>query len=419
MLCSRVVRTQLSALSSLGLLICLSCGGEEENTPPPPKLEVRIKDAVTGAPVGSAYVLPSLGGVSQPMQRADASGVWSGEVTVGQHEVRVSAPGYLPQPGPFGAPPSTTVGPGQTGVIEVELDPRSSTEPGSIEGRVTRAGSAVAGVLVVASATVERAGLTDAEGRFVLLDLPLGDYRVEARLAGHVAAPLESVRISAGAPGEANLELSAAAGVTLVGTLRAGASETTVHLVHAATGEPVPGLAGPASPSAGFSLSGVPPGRYRIRGFLEPDAQVLDPDLIRQQEELEFSIAEAAPATVELPAAASIELLAPTGSSTVGTEATFRWAAHPEATFYVVEVRNAEGQLVWGGFDARGTPRFRVLGSSTSIRYGAQGNPTESLAPGRLYRFRVYAGLDVTTGEIFKLIGASEELAGQFRVARD
>lgn len=417
MLCSPAVCTRPLALSLLALSLPIACGGEDEAPPPPPALEVWIRDAVTGAPIAEAYVTVSSGGVFQAMQRTDAAGRWTGEVVAGMQEVLVAAPGYHPSPAPFRSPHSASAAAGQTARLEVALDPRPSASPGLILGRVTKDGAGVAGVLVTAAATVERAAVSDGEGRFVLLDLPLGDYRVEARLGGHVATPVEGRRVTAETPAEAELELVAAAGVAVSGSLGPGASATRVRLAHAATGAPVPGLEVAADPASAFSLGGVPPGRYRARAFLEDDALVLDPDLIRQQEDLELEIQDTAPAPIALPVAPSIAVLAPTGSSTVAALAEFRWTAHPDATFYVVEVRNTEGQLLWGGFDARGVPRFRVLGSTTSIRYGAQGNPTEALRPGYAYQFRVYAGLDVTTGEIFKLIGASEELAGRFRVS--
>lgn len=417
MLCSPAVRTRRSALAPLGLAVLLSCGGETEETPPPPQLEVWISDAVTGGPIAEAYLTLSSGGVFQPMRRTDATGRWTGEVSAGVHELRVAARGYHPSPAPFRAALAAQASAGQTARIEVALDPRASSSDGLIEGRVTRGGSGVPGVLVTAAATVERAGLSDGEGRFVLLDLPLGDYRVEAHLGGHVAPAAEGVRAGAGEPGSANLELAAAAGVVVSGTLGAGAGPTRVGLAHGGTGEPVPGLEVAADSASGFSLGGVPPGRYRVRAFLEEDAQVLDPDLIRQREDLELEIQGEAPPALELPVAPSMLVLEPSASSTVSADASFRWSAHPDATFYVVEVRNVEGQLLWGGFDAFGSPKFRVVGSQTSIRYGAQGNPTEDLRPGHAYDFRVYAGVDVTTGEIFKLVGASEELTGRFRVS--
>lgn len=382
--------------------------------PPAPRIEVRIADALTGAPISGARVFLSSNGVSQPMQTTDASGLWTGEVLAGRHQVRAQAPGFLDDPQPFFAPAEVTIAAGGTGSIALGLDPRPNAEAGSIEGRVTQGGQGAAGVLVIAIATVERAALTDADGRFVLFDLPAGEYRVEARLAGHAAEALTGVRVP-NAAGEVALELAPAAGVAVSGTLGPGAAATEVVLTHAGTGTLVPGLVAQATPESGFSIAGVAPGRYLLRSFLEADALVQSPDLIRELETLEIEVAATAPAPIEIPAAPSIALLSPTASSTLGPALEFAWTPHPEATFYVVEVKNASGQLLWGGFDARGVPRFRVLGSTTRIRYGAQGSPTESLELGHLYQFRVYAGLDVTTGEIFKLIGASEELAGRFR----
>ena len=45
--------------------------------------------------------------------------------------------------------------------------------------------------------------------------------------------------------------------------------------------------------------------------------------------------------------------------------------AYSGAEFYVVEVTDVLGQVIWGGFDARQNPTLRVLPPQTSVRYGS------------------------------------------------
>jgi hypothetical protein len=138
---------------------------------------------------------------------------------------------------------------------------------------------------------------------------------------------------------------------------------------------------------------------------------VLDPDLIRQRREPRVEITGTASAAVELPVADGIDgLVARTSSG----GASFSWQADPGADFYVVEVTNALGQVVWGGFDANRRPLFRVLGG-TEIDFGALVPAAEPLQSGRRYRLRVYGAIDTTTGTLFELVSASEELEGVFR----
>lgn len=414
MLCSRTVQKFALLPFSVGLLLSVGCGGEEE-PPPPPVLEVRIVDATTGSPVAGAQVLEGRPGTGYQRHQTDAQGVWSGEVSAGLRDLRVEAPGFNSSPAPFTRLTTDVSSTGVT-VVGVELEPRPETHPGLLSGRVTLDGAPGAGVLVTAAATINRAGLTDAEGNFMLFDLPPGEYRVEARRRNFRLQSLSAVRVPA-TDAPLLLELSNDPGFSVTGTTSFSTTPTEVALQHYETGEPLPG-ATVSTDGGRFTIGGMPAGRYRVRAFLEEDDLVLSPDLIRTLEDLEVVLGDTDPIRVDVPSAPSMALLAPSATSTasVGSDFEFRWRPHEGATFYVVEVENAHGQVVWGGFDARGVPRFRVLGSSDRIRYGAQGSPIESLRPGNLYRFRVYAGLDVTTGEIFRLVAASEELAGQFRV---
>ena len=61
---------------------------------------------------------------------------------------------------------------------------------------------------------------------------------------------------------------------------------------------------------------------------------------------------------------------------------------------------------------------MRVLAPATRVAFGELATPIAALEPGRLYGYRIYAAKDVNTGQLFEIIAASEELAGEFRVSR-
>jgi hypothetical protein len=158
-------------------------------------------------------------------------------------------------------------------------------------------------------------------------------------------------------------------------------------------------------------FDGVPEGDYRVVAYLEDDGRVLDPDLVRTRDEPLFEAAGTASISIDLPTAPSVEgLRVETSSAASGVR--FSWSPLPDADFYVVEVTTVLGQTIWGGFDAMRRPVFRVL-ARTDVVFGTTAQPTQQLESGRRYRVRVYAAVESLMGNLFELIGASEELDGE------
>lgn len=405
----------VSALARIGGLAALAaglaplgCGEDPPPPPPPPPTELRF--AVTGAsgmPVPGAEItlLPD----GEP-QTTDASGVLLVEVEPGQHPFRAQAAGHLslPEPEPLAAEPVAVAVKEQTTDVPVRLDPRpGAAAGGTITGRVTIAGQPAAGVVVVATGTVEAGTVTDARGNYRILGAPAGLYGVRAWLGGHRSSERSNVQVDTGGEISAiDLELTPDAGARVGGVLEGGS--TGVWLTLASTGDVVPGLS--ASFDGSWSFEGVPPGRYHVRAYLEDDARTLDPDLIRTRQEPIIQVTGTASVTVRLPAAPVIPEVT---TSTAGGTVAFSWSAVPDADFYVVEVSNVLGQVIWGGFDAMRRPAFRVL-DGTQAAFGAVAQPVEPLRSGHAYRVRIYAGVDTISGTLFELIAASEELDGRF-----
>ena len=98
---------------------------------------------------------------------------------------------------------------------------------------------------------------------------------------------------------------------------------------------------------------------------------------------------------------------------------TFTWSAYPSAKEYFIEVRDIDGELLWGGFDASGAANHGFIGAGvTSVQYNFDGSTNVStLDPSKIYRWQVWADLG-TKSESFveQLISSSEDLRGVFRV---
>ncbi len=212
-------------------------------------------------------------------------------------------------------------------------------------------------------------------------------------LAGETAADIQ-------------LEVSATEGTSIQGQLSGESGKTRVVLVEPQTQTEIPGLEVEAAFGGAYQITGVPDGRFQILAGLEADGRVLN-----AQRALESGppIAEVAGAalTIDLETQPAVRRLQTDSSAGL----TLSWTALPEAEFYVVELFDAVGQNLWGGFDVSGNPRFRVLVPDTQVPYDGP-----ALSPGALHRFRVYAAIrDPLVPSRFELIGASEPLEGWFR----
>jgi len=397
-------KLRLLALAALVPLAPFACG-EEPPPPPPTILQLTVVDATTGAPISDAQVL------LPARSRTGGDGKISVETAPATYTVRVEAAGYISTPEPLERAVLIPVGANVTTTTVVKLEPRpGASGTGRITGKVTRGGAGVPGVLVLADATVSASAVTDADGTYSILGLAPNLYRVEAFLAAHRSSVKMNVSITDAEVTGTDLELTADAGATVGGMLGMGTGSSTIALALAATGDLVPGLSKGASFGGIWSIVGVPPGRFRVRAALERDGRVLDPELVRKMPPI-IDVADATMKTVDLPTAPALEGL----TVRTGTTVEFSWRAVAGASFYVVEVTNLQGQVLWGGLDARGQPNLRVLAPDTSVTYGAIVPPIEMLAPTRVYRVRVFAGREVPQMATFELIAASEEVDGRFR----
>jgi hypothetical protein len=399
---------------SLALAAALqACGGEEAPPPPPTRLAVEVIDAATASPIPNAAVL-----VQGAWRTTDEAGRLELELAPGSVRLRAQALGYLPHPRPRGAWPAIEVLAERTTSARLALEPRPEAgASGWLAGRVVRDGQPVEGALVVGLSTVEVTGHTDREGRYAIA-APASTFVVVAYLGGSDSSRVAGVPVRAGETTEvAEVTLSTSAGVPVEGTLapaRGATRSTTVTLAHPASGEPVPGLSVVAAFGEAFRIDGVAPGTYALEAALEDDGTVLAVEPELQARPVQVTVGSAPPEPIALGTIPAIAGLSPVGTATVAAVPTLAWTAAAEADFYVVEVVDALGRNVWGGFDARGSWRFTVLPPATRIAYAGP-----ALAPGRTYGWRVFAARrDAVVQTSFTIVAASEALAGTLTIDR-
>jgi hypothetical protein len=393
------------------LLFGLSCSDPPPDPPPPPTiLRATVIDAIDGAPISGARVLL----IEQGTWHELDAGTLEVTLESGTYRYRAEAPGHRAEPRPFRPFAEVEVLSAKTTELEIQLWPIDVPGgDGAIAGKVSGSSGPASGALVVATGTRIRSTYTDASGDYVLGDLPPDLYSVTAHLAGFQSSVRNGVNVTGGKVEGVDLEL-APSGFVAGGRIRSGTGETRVYLVHPDVLEPIPGLYVDTNLSSVWQMTNVPPGEYRADTALElDDGWVLDYERVLREGPPLVTVSETSSGTLDLFASPSIRRIEPAKSATVSATPVLSWRAIDDADFYVVEVTDESGRTLFGGFDAGGNPRIRVLPPDVSVTYAG-----ETLEQGARYEWRVFAGKrDPLNPTAFDVIAASEALEGELIVA--
>jgi hypothetical protein len=270
------------------------------------------------------------------------------------------------------------------------------------------------GVLVVAeNGQTGYSAIADADGDYVLYNLPAGDYQVAAYALGSSWAPA-SVTVAAGAEGHADLALDDRALGRVDGTVQivngGGASTTSVLLVVESTfedalgrGATPPGLR-VGNVDGAYHLDGVPAGHYVVLAAFENDGLVRDPDTsIGGTATLHIEVTSGQPTTVDgFKITGALGVVGPGADAPEGVTATptLRWEDDSSEDEYAVVVLDSLGQTVW----EKSVPG--VSGGNPELVYAGP-----ALEVGMYYQFRV------TSLKSGVPLARTEDLRGVFFVA--
>ncbi len=312
--------------------------------------------------------------------------------------------------------PSTTVG-----LIALPEDQRGGV---TISGHVLA--DAPAGTFVVAEAPMRAPyAVADASGAYTLFNVRPGAVTLRGYRRGLEVAP-RMVDVKAEALTEVDLEATAE-GVEALATVSGsvnivnapGGSVTSVVLVPVSVFNsellrgPVPfGLRAPdpgldPDVSGGFSITGVPAGKYKVLAAFENDGLVRDPDLTIGGTSLVEITVEAGrdaalPEAFKITGALAVTSPGAEAPEVVTGSPTFVFEDDSSEDYYVVRVFDVFGTMVW---EAPMVPG--VSGSATvSVEY--QG---PALVKGGYYQFRAISARDKGGGTA---ISATEDLRGVF-----
>lgn len=373
-----------------------------------------VYDANTNAPVGSGAQTAS-------------DGAFSIMLDPGSYYLSLSKQGYNSIPAAGTSPVSVTIEVGKETVSNYQMQASSVVNGGSISGKVTSGGSALAGVLVVASEGANGySSVTDINGNYYIYNVPAGMYQLKGFLSKY-NSPSLSITLAASSESSGN-NLAMTSGATgsisgAVSFLATNNGEVDVTLTNPLTKETIPGLV-TKTQGGEYSISNIPDGVYIVRASFANDNYVVDPDWIIKNGEPMVTVA-ANTNTQNFSVTGAMKLTSPTNDSAsvkpaevTGAAPTFTWQAYSSTSDYVIEVSDINGNIIWGGFTNNGgtiTKNIIIPKNQLSIVFNSDNKASTTLKTNTVYRWRIYASKDDSSSSTgWKLISVSEEQRGLF-----
>lgn len=389
-----------------------------------------ITDEQTSTPVGGVRIIILYANSNSPVGGSittASDGSYRAELQGGTYYVKFSKQGYEEIPPKHISPLPINVPRNQTINYSVQMFRSSLTNAGSISGRVTTNGSALAGVSVIASKSgTGYSSVTDGGGYFFIYNVPPDTYSVKGWIAGYISTDTSVIIMANATTSNLSVRLTAGGTGTVEGQITLNATtniEVDVSLTNPNTRETIPGLS-TQTVSRNYIITNVPPGIYLARATFVNDGKVMDPDWIIKNGEPYVTVGTDT-VTRDFSITGAAELVSPTNPSSTtqpveitDTVPTFSWSAYSSADDYIIEIINASGRVIWGGFGSNWSVRNVIIPKpQTSIVFNADSSATEPLVKGKIYRWKIYVSKD-DSGEPngWKLISASEDQRGLFKV---
>ena len=355
--------------------LIFSCNNDDDEVEPTGVVRGVVTDGNTSNALSGVRIIlfdANTNEATENIMTTDADGMYSFNVPGGSYFIRLTKQGYLdvPTQGVIAVP--FTVTNGSELDNPVQMFTNSATNLGWITGKLTSSDAPVVGSLVVASSsTMGYSTISDNEGNYTIYNVPTATYTVKAWKAG-VNSPETSAVVTADNEIIAmDLAISLASGASVSGAITFLATANTdvdVALTHPVTGEVIPGLSTITS-NGTYSLENVPDGEFLARASYANDGIVMDPDWIVKNGE-PFVTVSGANATRDFSVTGSVSLASPTNeaSSTNPVPSssipTFSWDPYSSTSDYVIEVTDANGNSIWGGFNADWTVKNITIPSS-------------------------------------------------------
>jgi hypothetical protein len=345
----------------------------------------------------------------------------------GNYYVRISAQGFKEIPQGSVSPVPFSVSSGQTFSQTYYMDKLQGTF-GKIDGTVN---PNISGFLIVATSSgmnTEHHTYSGPDGYFVLFNVPYGTYVVDVIKSGYQSTNQPQITLSAGTT-SATIQINVIqiTGATLTGKVTFLASQNAVvdiSLLDKISNSVVNGLTTMIDTSRNYIINNIPEGEYVAWASYENDGYVMDPDWIFKNPGALFVTFVGDSSKVRnFSVTDAITLISPTNSAGSIIPAladtvipTFSWSAYPQTKEYIVEVKDINGNLIWGGFTASGEIRHSQIPKEwNSVEFNFDGSASSPLQLGNIYQWKIYSD-DDDTPNVQTLLSSSEDLMGLFIV---
>jgi hypothetical protein len=420
------------------------CSDDDSSTKPEPTPDTILKVIVKGKVnmdtvpdtinVSNSNVVVFDAETNQAVIRdlTNADGECYFEIEEGNYYLEVTAQGFDPSPAPNVTPvPFFVTTQDTTGQVRF-LNENLIANTGFIEGKVE---PAVNNVLIIAENTADLskyAGVSGPDGYFVVFNLPLGNYDLQAYKAGYMQSAPVSSTINSGTPQDSvavMVEPYAGSSVSGSTSFIAGgvAKPTDIVLRDKKTLYAIPGLSVSTDSANSYSIDNIPDGDFIIWASLKNDGNVIDPDwLFKNPGGLDMTFPADSGRIVDFTLTGAIVQNSPTNPAdsiyafmTDSVVPTFLWtkiSSYASAKQWIIEVRDINGNRIWGGFEPDGTINHAFIGAAaTSADFNFDGSASSSLVPGEIYQWSIWADDDSAAG-VQTLLSSSEDLMGLFQV---
>ena len=413
----------------LGIFLTVSCSKENSVEPTPPTiLQIIVKSAQDSSVINGANVVLYNANSGESISRTftGTDGIAEFEdISSGNFYVRISAQGFneVPQgsvsPIPFTALSNQTftqtyymvVLPGTFGKIDGKIYPNLS------------------GFLVVAtsnSSKTDNKTYSGPDGYFVLFNIPYDSYQVDAFKSAYQSSNQPQVTLSTGSPStNVQINVNEITGSVLKGMVTFLAVENgivDISLLDKNSLSVVNGLTTKIDTSRNYIINSIPAGKYIAWASYENDGYVMDPDWIfKNPDALNINILTDTTLKLDFSVTGAIRIISPTNPADSLIPAladsiapTFYWDAYPQTKEYIIEVRDINGNLIWGGFTESGEIRHaQITKDLNHITFNFDGSTLSQLKSGDVYQWRIYSDDDATPG-VQTLLSSSEDLMGLF-----
>ena len=346
-------------------------------------------------------------------------------ISAGKFYSRISAQGFNEVPQGSVSPVPFSVSSGQTFSQTYYMDELQGTF-GKIEGTVT---PNLSGFLIVATSSgmnTEYHTYSGPDGYFVLFNVPYESYAVDAIKSGYQSANQPQVTLSSGSSSASvQINVNQITGSTLTGKVTFLAAQNgivDISLLDKISYSVVNGLTAMIDTSRDYAINNIPAGEYVAWASYENDDYVMDPDWIfKNPGALNVSFTTDTSKVRDFSVTGAINIVSPTNPANSITPAladsvvpTFHWIAYPQTKEYIIEVRDINGNLIWGGFTASGEIRHSQIPKEwNSVEFNFDGSALLQLNSGEVYQWRIYSDDDATQN-VQTLLSSSEDLMGLF-----